>query len=493
MEKTMRLHDLLQGVNGYTFLSGVHEADIQGITGNSKDVRENFIFTAIKGTREDGHVFLGEALEKGASAVFVQSGVKNSTTAFPRVVFIKVKDSRQALAGLAAGYFGHPTRQMQVIAVTGTNGKTTITYLLEAFLKNKRCPCAVIGTINYRFKDTVLPSKNTTPGPVELQSLMRKFLDEGIRFVSMEISSHALDQKRTDGINFSAALFTNLTQDHLDYHKTIENYFLAKARLFEGLPPQSLAVINGDDPFAKRLMKLTRARIVIYGIDHIADAGVYARDIRMNMEGTTFTLCFRGGTEIVLKTALIGKYNVYNILAAAAWAQDAGFKPEEIRSVIGNFTCVPGRLEKINSRRGFGVYVDYAHTEDALKNVITSLRQISRKRIIVVFGCGGDRDRSKRSLMGHTVSTLADYAIITNDNPRSEEPLDIIKDIMKGIKGKNYQVITERSEAISKALSLARKGDIVLIAGKGHETSQIIQDKVVHYDDREVVRKCLSR
>ncbi|MDD2703105.1 MAG: UDP-N-acetylmuramoyl-L-alanyl-D-glutamate--2,6-diaminopimelate ligase [Candidatus Omnitrophica bacterium] len=488
----MRLYDLLQNLSGYTFFSGRREADIRGITCNSKDVRGNFMFVAVKGAREDGHVFIREALERGASAVVVEEGFKDAS-AFPRTVFVKVKDSRHALAGLAAGYFRHPARQMKVIAVTGTNGKTTISYLIEALLKKRGDSCAVIGTINYRFKDTVVSSKNTTPGPVELQSLMRKFADEGIRFVCMEVSSHALNQKRADGIDFSAALFTNLTQDHLDYHKTMENYFSAKARLFEGLPPQSLAVINSDDHFSKRLMKLTRARIIPYGIDRVSGAGVSARDIKMSLEGTSFTLCFPDGTACALRTTLIGRHNVYNILSAAAWARDAGFKFEEIRSAIGKFSCVPGRLEKINSRRGFGVYVDYAHTEDAIKNVITSLRQVSGKRIIVVFGCGGDRDRSKRPMMGRTVTKLADYAIITSDNPRSEDPLAIIKEIRKGISGVNYQVIPDRAEAIGESLSLARKGDVVLIAGKGHETYQVVQDKILHFDDREVVKKCLFR
>ncbi len=486
----MRLHRLLQDINGYKFLSGVHDADIQGITCNSKGVKEKFLFVAVRGARADGHVFIREALEMGAAAAVVETGYKDAVS-FPRAVIIKVNDSRRALAGLAAGYFGHPARQMNVIAVTGTNGKTTISYLVEALLKSKKLPCAVIGTINYRFKDAVVASTNTTPGPIELQSLMRRFLDEGVRYVAMEVSSHALDQKRTDGIAFSAALFTNLTQDHLDYHKTMEKYFSAKARLFERLEPGALAVINADDRFSKRLLERTPARRVTYGIDHAAGTDVVARDMKMDMEGTSFSLRSRKGMEIPLKTALIGKHNVYNILAAAAWAFDAGFKPEEIQSVIRDFPCVPGRLEKIDSRHGFGVYVDYAHTEDALKNVITSLRRISRKRIIVVFGCGGDRDKAKRPRMGRIVTRLADYAIVTSDNPRSEDPADIISEVVKGITGKNYQVIPERSEAIGKSVSMARNGDIVLIAGKGHETGQIIRDKVVHFDDREVVKKCL--
>jgi len=471
------------------FIKPLSGCSVKGISCNSKNVSDGFIFVAIKGNRQDGNKFIREAIDRGAKAVIVDDARRFKAGGKMKVPFIAVKDTRIALARLAAEFYGNPSSKIKVIGITGTNGKTTITYLLEALLKKAGFSPAVIGTINYRFKNKIIVSKNTTPGPVELESMLADMSNEGGDYCLMEVSSHALHQDRVEGINFHSAIFTNLTQDHLDYHKTLENYFKNKAKLFKNLSRDAFAVINNDDSYGKRLKKLTRGKIITYGID--TDARVMARDIEFDCKRTKFRLVCPEG-KIILNSRLIGKHNVYNILAAVAWGISQGIKLSTIKSAIEGFDFVPGRLQRVVSKSGFSVFVDYAHTEDALKNVINSLRQLCKKRIIVVFGCGGERDKTKRPKMGKVVTRLSDFAIITNDNPRSECPLDIIKDIKKGITKNNYCVIPDRLQAIKKSLSLAGPGDIVLVAGKGHENYQIAKDKVTHFDDQEAVRKCLK-
>ena len=403
--------------------------------------------------------------------------------------FIEVKDTRKVLAKLVTEFYGDPSSRLKVIGITGTNGKTTISYLLEALLKESGLNPAVIGTVNYRFRDKVIPAKNTTPGPIELQSMLADMLSVGVDYTVMEVSSHALDQNRTEGIDFYSAIFTNLTQDHLDYHNTLEDYFSAKSKLFRNLSSNSFAIINNDDEYGRRLKELTRGQMITYAIVNPSD--VMAKDLRFNITGSEFLIKAKE-KEIPFKTPLIGRHNVYNILAVIAFALKENINLERIKEAIKNFSVIPGRLEKIDFSGSFSVFVDYAHTQDALSNVIKTLRELSKNRIIVVFGCGGQRDRTKRPKMGRVVSELADYAIITNDNPRLEQPEKIIDDIRKGIKNDNYCVIPERFEAIKKSLSLAKAGDIVLVAGKGHENYQILRDKVIHFDDRETVRQCLA-
>lgn len=469
--------------------AGFKNFQVRGIACNSKLIKDDFIFVAIKGNKQDGNKFIPEAIARGAKAVIIQSPCLSGRHSQQKSLFIKVKDTRKALAKLASEFYGDPSSKVKVIGVTGTNGKTTITYLVEALLKEARLSPAVIGTINYRFKNKVMASKNTTPGPLELQGMLKNMADKGVDYVVMEVSSHALDQNRVDGINFSSAIFTNLTQDHLDYHKTMGDYFLAKAKLFQGLKEKSVSIINTDDEYGRRLKRLIRGRrIITYGIRNKAD--LKAKRIRMDVGGAEFTL--KGlKNEFNLKTRLAGEHNIYNILAAVSWALSEGLSLRVIRSALERFDLVPGRLEKIASPKGFSVFVDYAHTDDALKNVIMTLRQLTDKKIIVVFGCGGDRDKTKRPKMGRVVSRLADFFIITNDNPRSEDPMSIISNIKKGALNNNYQVLPDRREAINKAISLASSGDIVLVAGKGHENYQIFKDRTIHFDDREVVKECL--
>lgn len=485
----MRIKDIIKSLDNPCVPQGLEDFEVKGISCNSKNVLDNFIFVAIEGTHIDGHRFIKEAAERGAKVVIAQSSDVIHRFC-GEATFIKVNDTRKALANLAAKFYGDPSSKIKVVGVTGTNGKTTITYLVEAVLKETGFVPAVIGTVNYRFKDKIIPSWNTTPGPVELQSLLADMVTDNISYAVMEVSSHALSQDRALAIDFHAAIFTNLTQDHLDYHKTLEDYFQAKAKLFKGLNRGSFAVINNDDTYGRRLSGFIKGReIITYGIHNEAD--ITAKDIKLNVSHTEFTLR-AGKKEISFKTMLIGCHNIYNILATFAWAYKEGLDQKVVQSALEKFNFIPGRLERIDTGRDFSVFVDYAHTEDALTNVIKALRQISQSKIIVVFGCGGERDKTKRPKMGRVVSELADYAIITNDNPRSEDPQDIIKGIEQGIVTDNHCIILDRKEAIKESLSMAQAGDIVLIAGKGHENYQILKNQTIHFDDREVVKECLE-
>jgi UDP-N-acetylmuramoyl-L-alanyl-D-glutamate--2,6-diaminopimelate ligase len=466
---------------------------VKGISCDSRRTNSDFVFVAVKGNKDDGNKFISEAIKKGARAivskpqVHLPDGRKEKSQ--EDVVFIEVEDDRKALAQLACAFYGNPSGKLRTVGVTGTNGKTTVTYLVEAILNNCGEIPGVIGTVNCRFQDKVFPSLNTTPGPLELQSMLGDMLSSGVTYPVVEVSSHALDQGRVASINFSAGIFTNLTQDHLDYHKSLEEYFSAKSKLFCGLSSSALSIINADDPYGVRLKKLSRGKVITYGID--SDCDVKAMGLNTGQSSSAFLL--QSGTwKGQIKTRLIGRHNVYNILAAFAWALGEGLDPVKVKQALENFSHVPGRLEYIGSENGFSVFVDYAHTEDALKNVLNALRAIDHNRIIVVFGCGGERDKTKRPKMGSVVSQMADYAVITNDNPRSEDPFQIIKDIEAGINKNNFCVIPERLEAIRKALSLASTGDIVLVAGKGHEDYQVLKDKTLHFDDREAVRQCLQ-
>ena len=486
----MKLKELIKGIGfNRKALSDFRDFQVKGISCNSKKIKAGFVFVAIKGTKADGNKFITEAVKKGAKAVVFQSPFEFKKDLFPEVVFIPVIDTRLVLAKLCAEFYHRPSSKLKVVAVTGTNGKTTITYLIEAVLKEVNSHPAVIGTVNYRFKNKIFPSKNTTPGPEGLQLLLRKMLDAKSKYVVMEVSSHALDQDRVSGINFSSAIFTNLTQDHLDYHHNMEEYFKAKAKLFCSLGSKSFAVINIDDNYGRRLKKITHAKIVTYGLSNSAD--FYAKNIRMQIDGTKFI--FAGPKkETEFNIRLTGKHNLYNVLSVLAWAENEGLDFNKVKKAIEKFTIIPGRLEKINSRKGFSVFVDYAHTPDALFNVLTALREVSRGRILTVFGCGGDRDKDKRPKMGNIACGLSDYVIVTNDNPRSENPSAIINSIKAGFKKGNYCIQADRFKAIKKALGLAKKNDVVLVAGKGHENYQIIKDKMLHFDDREAVRKCLK-
>lgn len=463
-------------------------SQIKGITSDSKQVRKGFVFVAIKGNRQDGNRFINEAIAKGASVVVVQKKAPKIKI-HKKIKLVVVNDCRKFLAQAANRFYGFPSDKLNLVGITGTNGKTTISYLIEALAKESGLACGVIGTIDYHFKGKVISAKNTTPGPVELQSLLARMLVRKVKCCAMEVSSHALDQDRVLGINFSSAIFTNLTHDHLDYHKNLENYFQAKLKLFRKLPSSSFAIINNDDRYGRRIRRLTGAKVLTYGIKN--PATVMASDIDFGMYSTEFTL-LAPKIKLRIRTKLAGKYNIYNLLAAIAWGISEKLKIKDIKSAVEKFKHVCGRLESVTCKKGFNIFVDYAHTPDALFNVISALRPLIAGRLIVLFGCGGERDKLKRPKMGKLVTQLADYAIITSDNPRSEDPEKIIKDICAGIDKNNYCLRPDRFEAIRAGLSMARKNDCLLIAGKGHENYQIFKKRVLHFSDQEVVGECLK-
>ncbi|RKY31941.1 MAG: UDP-N-acetylmuramoyl-L-alanyl-D-glutamate--2,6-diaminopimelate ligase [Candidatus Omnitrophota bacterium] len=485
----MKLKKILQSLDSYKALGKINDFEIKGITCDSNKVDEDFLFVAVKGVCLDGHSFIKQAIKRGAKAIIAEKLSINLHGA-DNIAFIEVRDSRSSLAELAACFYNYPSSKLKIVGVTGTNGKTTITYLLEAILKEAGFNPAVIGTVNYRFNDKIIPSKNTTPGPVELQAMLKQMGEENCDYAVMEVSSHALDQQRIKAINFHSAIFTNLGQEHLDYHKNTEEYFKAKARLFRELMPGSFAVINNDDEYAQKLKEITSAeKIFTYGLKKESD--ITAGEIKSGINGIQFKLK-KFSEEINLSSRLIGNHNLYNILACIAWAIAEKIDFSCIQSVIEEFNYIPGRLEKIDSSSGFSIFVDYAHTPEALSSVLSALRSLAKARIIVVFGCGGERDKSKRPGMGRVATQLADYVIITSDNPRSENPAEIISDIRKGIKKRNYCIIPNRKEAIVNSLALAKREDIILVAGKGHEDYQVFKDKRIHFDDRQVIRECLK-
>jgi UDP-N-acetylmuramoyl-L-alanyl-D-glutamate--2,6-diaminopimelate ligase len=464
------------------------DLEIKGITANSKEVKKGFLFVAIKGNRADGHAFIQEAVKRGAAVVVVENEflpIKVSRN----VAVISVDNCRRFFAQATDKFYGSPSSKIRVSGITGTNGKTTISYLIEAIAKEAGSDCGVIGTINYRFKGKRIAAKNTTPGPAQLQSLLIKMLRGKVKYCAMEVSSHALDQERVAGINFRQAIFTNLTQDHLDYHKNLKNYFLAKAKLFSALDTDAWAIINNDDQYGRRIRPLTRAKIYSYGIKNQSD--LMAKEIKFSINGAEFYLV-SVKQKIKVKTKLIGRHNIYNILAAVSWGISEKLPICKIKSALEKFNNVPGRLERIDCGGGLNIFVDYAHTPDALLNVISALRPLVSGRIIVVFGCGGERDKLKRPQMGRVVTELADFAVITSDNPRSEDPAKIIKDIRKGIRKNNYCLVTDRRLAIGKGLSLMNRDDCLLIAGKGHEDYQVLKNKTIKFSDVKVVKECLK-
>lgn len=483
----MQLEKLLGRLDGIRFDYSISDLDISSICADSRLVREGSLFVAINGTKEKGSDFIDEAISKGASCVIsphIKENIKRK-----KIPVISFKDTRYGLAVLSDEFFGSPSGKLKVVGATGTNGKTTITYLIRSILNQAKFPSGLIGTINHYIKDKVVPSSNTTPGAVELQFLLKEILGAGCKYCVMEVSSHGLDQRRTEAVIFEAAIFTNLTQDHLDYHLSLDNYFQAKSRLFSGLDKNAYAIINFDSPFALKLRVLTSAKLVSYAIDKEAD--VKAENLVLGLEGSEFTVNLFNGSQLNLKTKLIGRHNVSNILAAVAFASTQKIDLNDVKEAIEGFGEIRGRLQRAPCLDRY-VFVDYAHTPDALENVLSTLKNFSKNNLIVVFGCGGERDSLKRPLMGKVAGKYADTVIITSDNPRSEEPDKIAKDITLGVKDKNYKIILDREEAIRYALSKSKKGDTVLIAGKGHENYQIFKDKRREFDDIIVANRCIA-
>ncbi|WP_124727713.1 UDP-N-acetylmuramoyl-L-alanyl-D-glutamate--2,6-diaminopimelate ligase [Staphylospora marina] len=469
--------------------------EIGGISIDSREVKPGDLFIALRGFTVDGHRFVRQAVEKGAAAVLVEEPVEAS------VPVIQVPDTRRAMAVVADRFYGMPTRDLKLIGITGTNGKTTTSYLIEALLAGVGRKTGVIGTIRMKIGDREFPVKNTTPEAVELQKMFRMMSDEGCEYSVIEASSHALDLGRTRGCRFRIGVFTNLTQDHLDYHGTMDNYREAKGLLFSQLgndyredPRQTpCAILNADDDASAYFARITPAQVITYGIDRPAD--VRAENIRITPEGTSFTLrTFKGDAELSLR--LIGKFNVYNVLAAVSVGLVEGLELPEICRILSVVEGVSGRFEPVRAGQPFTVLVDYAHTPDSLENVLATVKELATGRILTVVGCGGDRDRTKRPKMAKIAAEMSDVAIFTSDNPRSEDPDAIIRDMLTGVPetGANRVLsIVDRREAIHHAVNVANPGDIVLIAGKGHETYQEIKGIRHDFDDRQVAREAILR
>jgi UDP-N-acetylmuramoyl-L-alanyl-D-glutamate--2,6-diaminopimelate ligase len=497
----MKLNDLAQQL-GACDCRGSLEGTISAVTASSREAGPGSLFIAVPGTRSDGHDFLDEAYGRGARAFVTERPYARRDAAT-----IVVPDARAAAAALAAAFYRHPSRRLCLTGITGTNGKTTTAYVLEAILRRAGKTTGLISTVTCRFAQHAENARHTTPDALALQKTLRAMLDSGVDHVVMEVSSHGLEQRRVDGCHFDLAVFTNLTPEHLDYHATIERYFDAKKRLFTAVLPASgktrpRAIINADDPRAGALLAATPCAGMTYGIE---SGDVRATDITLSLTGTRLTIVTPGET-LSVSTPLIGRFNVYNSLAAAAAALALGIPPATIRAALEDAPQVPGRMERIDAPGGIRIYVDYAHTGDALNNVLATLAGAGARDIITVFGCGGDRDREKRPVMGAVAAAHSRQVIITTDNPRSERPEDIARAIAGGVqragwtqaagpddlRRHTYLICHDRRRAIQIGIGCARPGDVVVIAGKGHETYQLSGDVTAPFDDREEARRALA-
>ena len=501
----MNIADVIKNIP-FTTAVEITAGNVASVCYHSRACQENSLFVAIQGLNVDGHSFVADAVANGARWI-----IHDKPIDVPRgVVSLPVTDSRRALGIAAQNFYHHPSADLCLVGVTGTNGKTTITYLLESIFAAARLSSGVLGTVNYRYGKQVLPAPNTTPESLELQKILRQMVDDKTTHCIAEVSSQGLDLGRVDDCDFDVAVFTNLTQDHLDYHGTMEAYYRAKERLFRDLIPRSRKhrsykkVINGDDPWGRRLLEETGPALT-FGLN--SHHNVWADDVRISLAGIEARIHILEAS-FSLSSCLTGRFNLYNILAAVACAFALDVPLAAIATGIASMQGVPGRMERMNTSGEPWVFVDYAHTDDALANALETLRAFGEDRLITLFGCGGNRDHGKRPQMGRVASQLSNRVIITSDNPREEDPLSIIEEIEKGISAgtakvlphelfKNgrhaYCVIPDRREAIETAVRLACKDDIILIAGKGHEDYQIIGEKRLLFDDRVIARSCLEQ
>lgn len=516
----MKLTQLLGALKSYE-LHGNGAVEISAVTCNSRSVVPGALFFALRGAVVDGHRFIAAAVDAGAAAIVLE----DEDAAPVDVPWVKVGDGRSVMALMAAEFYGNPTAGLPLIGITGTNGKTTTTYLIEAILLAAGLPAAVLGTISYRFSDMVITASHTTPESTELQAAFKQLADAGAKAFVMEVSSHALEQKRVDGCHFDVGIFSNLTRDHLDYHLTMESYLQAKLRFFSELlqptpvKPRRCAAINMDDEHGVTVAAQAACPVIRYGIDHKSD--VWVDNASLTVDGIRGTLVTPKGS-IAFSSPLLGRFNLSNILAAVTAGIALDLPLEAIKTGIEKHATVPGRMERVDNRCGFTLLVDYAHTGDALENVLTTLRELKPAgRIITLFGCGGDRDPGKRPIMGRIAADMSDLAIVTSDNPRTEDPFAILEQVREGVvqafspdrgndrsggrvreyaldelsagfTDKGFVMLENRREAIRLAVRLAQPGDIVLLAGKGHENYQIIGKDRQHFDDREEARLALA-
>jgi UDP-N-acetylmuramoyl-L-alanyl-D-glutamate--2,6-diaminopimelate ligase len=487
--RSVKLRDLLEGTEARVPESA-QELEIRQIACDSRKVDPRALFFALHGAKADGNEFIRDAVSRGAAAI---ASEESAPAAIPSsVAWIQVREARKALAVAAANFFGHPAEALQLVAVTGTNGKTTTTSLVDAIVKASGAKTGLFGTIAYHTPLGEYPAPNTTPESVDLQGFLAEIRDAGGKFGVLEASSHSLAMDRLWGCHFAAAVFTNLTREHMDYHKTFDDYFAAKKKLFEGTGAGApeVAVINMDDEYGKRLTGQAK-KTVTYGLENGAD--ITTRKFQLTFNGLAFGAQTPNG-KVQVASPLVGRINVYNILAAIGAAQALGLSNEVIEAGIRNLESVSGRFQRIDLGQPYFVVVDYAHTDDALENLIRTARELNPKgRIITLFGCGGGKDRTKRPVMGEVTGRLSDLTILSSDNPRTEDPLKIISDIIVGLQktpGK-YLIEPDREKAIGLAMDEARPGDIILLAGKGHENYQILADRTLEFDDRDMARRAL--
>ncbi|NWK56294.1 UDP-N-acetylmuramoyl-L-alanyl-D-glutamate--2,6-diaminopimelate ligase [Verrucomicrobiaceae bacterium N1E253] len=489
----MQLRQLIQSLPKAT-IDGPQDQEITGVFADSRQIEPGGVFVAVRGSELDGQKFVADAIERGAAAIVSEVAPEPGVT--DRVCWAHVPDARAAVAAMACAYYEDPSAKMNIVGITGTNGKTTTAFLVHSIMQKVWTRAGLLGTVQVDDGEAVRPATHTTPGALELQAEFQTMHDNACRGVAMEVSSHALEQKRVDGTQFDVAVFSNFTQDHLDYHGTMEAYYEAKRRLFDLMESQvgekkTTAVINIDDPYGQRLIEEFKGRLHILSYGH----GVHA-DLRLGREvqtvrGTEFQVTYKD-REYLVRTPYIGRFNVYNCGAALAASIACGIKARSAVRALADAPQVPGRMENVGSRDGATVFVDYAHTPDALEHACAALRELQPKRLITVFGCGGDRDQSKRKLMGKAAAEASDLCVVTSDNPRSEDPREIIRHIEVGMEGKRYQVIPDRSLAIRVAVNVSEEGDIILIAGKGHETYQEIDGKRIDFDDRRAAYQALK-
>lgn len=477
-------------------VQGDQNVSIQDITADSRAVKPNSLFIALDGATVNGHNYIDKAVDAGAVAVIVSKPV----TVPADVCVITVDDTRQAMMVCVPYFFDYPANRMRMVGVTGTNGKTTTTHMIRHILKAQGFKVGVIGTVHIMIGDTSYPIHNTTPDVVDLQHILQQMVQENVEYCVMEVSSHALALGRVSGVEFDTAVFTNLTQDHLDFHKTFENYLAAKCKLFEQVSaPNQVkdnkgAVINIDDSYGYRVMEKTTTPTITYST--LGKGTLNASDVHMSTKNSQYTVNYKGESYPVSMNTT-GLFNVYNTLAAIGACLQEGISMEAIDTALKTFSSVPGRFELIEEGQDFAVVVDYAHTPDGLQNILETAKAIKENRIIIVFGCGGDRDATKRPIMGRIAAEYGDKIYVTSDNPRTEDPVQIVKDVEVGVKealreGTSYEVIVDRREAINHAIHDAKAGDIVIIAGKGHENYQILKNETIHFDDREEARKALK-
>src|SRR5580700_1132593 len=487
--RSVKLPALLEGAEASIPAAAV-DLEIRQVASDSRKVKPRALFFALHGAKTDGNAFVKDAVERGAVAIVSEE--RQPADLPERVLWIRVREARKSLAIAAANFFGHPGQALKMAAVTGTNGKTTTTSLLDSIVKASGAKTGLFGTIAYHTPLGEYPAPNTTPESVDLQGFLAEIRDAGGRFAVLEASSHSLAMDRLWGCHFAAAVFTNLTREHLDYHKTFEDYFAAKKKLFEGTGAGApdVAVINTDDQYGKRLTGPAK-KTVTYGLE--SDADITTKKFQLTFNGLAFTAQTPSG-KVQVASSLVGRINVYNILAAIGAAQALGLATQVIEAGIRELASVSGRFQRIDEGQPFLVIVDYAHTDDALENLIRTARELNAKgRIITLFGCGGEKDRTKRPVMGEVTGRLSDLTILTSDNPRSEDPLKIISDIIVGLQktGGKYLIEPDRETAIGAAFDAARSGDMVLLAGKGHENYQTLATGAMPFDDREVAHRLL--